>query len=105
MLGGTVYATVLSFLSSAVDQFQDPGKGQNKHYWVNNIAMSAILVFLCQSPSFLAFQRLMQQARGMNNATNLFGVSDIPTDNQIRNILDNVDPSFLRPVFMTPLGI
>jgi hypothetical protein len=61
--------------------------------------MSAFFVFFCQSPSFLAFQRLMQQASGVDNAVNLFGVDDIPTDNQIRNILDTVDPNYLRPVF------
>lgn len=99
MLGGTIFATVLSFLTSAVKQFPDTRKGKNKHYSLHNIAMSAFSVFFCQSPSFLAFQRLMQQAHGMNNAANLFGVHDIPTDNQIRNILDTIDPSFFGPVF------
>jgi hypothetical protein len=99
MLGGTVFATVLSFLNSAVNHFIDPREGKNKHYGLHNIAMSAFAVFFCQSPSFLAFQRLMQQAHGMNNAEKLFGVDDLPTDNQIRNILDTVDPSLLCPVF------
>jgi hypothetical protein len=99
MLGGTVFATLLSFLVSAVDHFTDPRGGKNKHYPLVDICMSAFAVFFCQSPSFLSFQRLMQQSHGMNNAQNLFGVHDIPTDNQIRNIVDTVNPDLLRPVF------
>jgi hypothetical protein len=66
---------------------------------LRDIGMSAFAVFFCQSPSFLAFQRLMQQAHGINNAENLFDVHEIPTDNQIRNILDTVEPYLLRSVF------
>jgi hypothetical protein len=66
---------------------------------MHNVGMSAFAVFFCQSPSFLAFQRLMQQTRGINNGETLFGIQKLPTDNQIRNLLDPVDPKFLCPVF------
>jgi len=41
----------------------------------------------------------MQQARGMNNGSTLFGIHHLPTDNQIRNLLDPVKPDHLLPVF------
>jgi hypothetical protein len=54
-----------------------------------------------QSPSFLAHQRDMQRRKGHNNAAGLFGVERIPSDGQIRNLLDPVAPAQLGEVFWT----
>jgi hypothetical protein len=37
----------------------------------------------------------MQQSEGTNNANSIFGVHQIPSDAQIRNLLDNVLPETL----------
>ena len=50
--------------------------------------LSAYGVFFTQSPSFLAYQREMRLHKGQDNAQSLFGVTEIPSDNQIRNLLD-----------------
>jgi hypothetical protein len=42
----------------------------------------------------------MQKARGRNNAESLFGVHPIPSDQQIRNLLDPVAPHHLAPLFI-----
>lgn len=42
----------------------------------------------------------MQQERGRNNATALFGVHQIPSDQQIRNLLDPVPTEHLAPLLM-----
>jgi hypothetical protein len=55
-------------------------------------------VFHTQSPSFLDYQRRMQKLQGTNNTQSLFGVHQIPSDNQIRNILDAVSPQTLCPL-------
>lgn len=62
-------------------------------------ALSAFSVFFMQSPSFLEYQRTMQKERGKNNAQSLFGVYQIPSDNQIRNLLDAVSPDALWPLY------
>jgi hypothetical protein len=59
----------------------------------------AFSVFFTQSPSFLAHQKSMAQKKGHNNAQSLFGVHQIPTDNHIRDLLDDVNPSVVFPVF------
>jgi hypothetical protein len=41
----------------------------------------------------------MQRAKGKNNAQSLFGVHKIPSDNHIRNLLDEVNPNYLAPMF------
>ena len=56
-------------------------------------------MFFMQSPSFLNYQRCLEQAQGRSNAQTLFGVYQIPTDNQIRFLLDATDPAQLRPLF------
>src|SRR3989304_6608449 len=98
MQGGEVFRTLLSFLTSAIDGFPDVRTGENTQYSMHDFSMSAFAVFFSQSPSFLAHQQLMQQTRGMNNGETLFGIQKLPTDNQIRNMLDPVDPKLLRPV-------
>ncbi len=61
-------------------------------------ALSAFAVFFSQSPSFLDAQVRMQKQQGKNNASSLFGVHEIPSDNQIRNLLDPVPAETLFPV-------
>jgi hypothetical protein len=61
--------------------------------------LGAFSVFYMQSPSFLAHQRDMQRKKGQNNAQGLFGVERIPSDGQIRNLLDPVEPGQLREPF------
>jgi len=99
MQGGDVFCTLLSSLSKAIGDFPDIRRGANTQYSMHDFGTSAFAVFFCQSPSFLAFQTLMQQNRGMNNGETLFGIQKLPTDNQVRNMLDAVDPKLLRPVF------
>ena len=52
-----------------------------------------------QSPSFLDYQRTLEQTQGKSNAQTLFGIHPIPTDNQIRTLLDATDPIQVRPMF------
>jgi hypothetical protein len=60
--------------------------------------LSAFSVCFTQSPSFLDWQIRMQQAHGKNNANSIFGVHQIPSIPQIRNLLDPVPPETLYPL-------
>jgi len=71
----------------------------NQHYSMKDAALGAFAMFFTQSPSFLAYQQAMEQAQGRNNARSIFGIEEIPSDNQIRNLLDPVAPQLLYPVF------
>ena len=61
--------------------------------------MAAFSVFFMQSPSFLAHQRQFEEGHGHSNCTSLFGISKIPGDNHIRDILAPASPVLLHPVF------
>ena len=86
-------------LKQACDEFPDERTGKNSQYDLPDVGMSAFSVFFTQSPSFLAHQRDMQLRKGRNNAESLFGLNKLPSDNQIRNLLDPVDPKYLESVF------
>jgi len=83
----------------------DKRTGKNTRYGMEDVALSAFSVFFTQTPSFLAYQRKMADRKGKNNAQSLFGVHQIPSDNQIRNLLDGVEPEQVFPVFEEILQI
>ena len=81
------------------EQFTDPRRGKNTRYTLVDAGLSAFSVFFMQSPSFLEYQRSLNQRLGKNNAQTLFGVHDIPSDNQIRHLLDATEPGRVKPLF------
>jgi len=68
-------------------------------YTMEDAALSAFSLFFMQSPSFLAWQRHMQEQKGTNNVQSLFLVENIPCDNWIRKLLDPVSPTQIFPAF------
>jgi hypothetical protein len=93
------FTDFLHALRTTMATFPDPRKGKNKHYTVRDAALGAFAVFFTQSPSFLAYQRDMTARKGQSNAHTLFGLTQIPSDNQIRALLDPVPPEVLGAVF------
>ena len=77
----------------------DRRTGDNTRYSMDDIALSAFAVFFTQCPSFLSFQRAMEQARGTHNTRSLFQVQNIPSDNHIRQTLDPVEPHHLFEIY------
>ena len=71
-------------LRRTFEQFTDPRQGKNSRYTLVDAGLSAFSVFFMQSPSFLEYQRSWEQAHGISNAQTLFGVHQIPCDNQIQ---------------------
>jgi len=95
-------ATLVQRIGGAFAGFPDArGQSNNQRYVMEDAALSAFAVFFSQSPSFLDSQVRMQKQQGRNNATSLFGVHAIPSDNQIRNLLDPVPPETLFPLMAT----
>ena len=62
----------------------------NMKYAVADGVLAAFAVFFMQSSSFLAHQRLLQSKKGRSNARSLFQVDEIPSDPQIRNLVDTL---------------
>jgi hypothetical protein len=80
-------------LGETFDQIPEHREGANKQYSLKDAGMGAFSVFFTQSPSFLAHQRTMKQTKGKSNAESVFGMGKVPSDNQIRALLDPIEPS------------
>jgi hypothetical protein len=93
------FSRLVEHFRSTVERFPDERTGSETIYSMADAALGAFSVFFTQSPSFLDFQRTLQVAKGCNNALTLFGITQIPSDNQTRNLLDPVPPSAVLPVF------
>ncbi len=68
----------------------------NTRYQIPNVALGAFGIFFTQSPSSLEYQQRLKQSQGQDNAQTLFGVQDLPCDNQVRNWLDPFSPSYFN---------
>jgi hypothetical protein len=99
MLEELKLARMIKRLEQVCAGFPDVRIGKNSVYELAEVGMSAFSVFFTQSPSFLARQRDMKLHTGRSNAESLFHLSEIPSDNQIRNLLDPVSPQHLAVVY------
>jgi hypothetical protein len=94
-----LFNRIVALFRQRLSSLPDKRTGKNKRYGMEDAALSAFSVFFTQTPSFLAYQRMMEGRKGKSNAQSLFGVHQIPSDNQIRNLLDPVSPEQVFPVF------
>ena len=90
---------MLAILERNFAGLSDVRRGENKTYSMRDAALAAFSVFYLQSASFLAYQQAMEDKQQRNNARSLFGIERIPSDPQIRNLLDPVLPSELSAPF------
>jgi hypothetical protein len=91
---------LLARLREAIAAISDPRASSNAtKYSVADAVLGAFAMFFMQCESFLEHQRQMQSRRGKDNAQTLFGLGQIPTNNQIRNILDEIPARLLFGVF------
>jgi len=86
---------LINGLEEALEKVPEYREGKNIRYELVDAGMAAFAVFFVQSPSFLAAQREMKGRKGRSNAEKLFGLREIPSDNQIRNLLDPLEPSWV----------
>ncbi len=90
---------LIQSLKESFGEFRDVRTGKNTQYEMVDAGIGAFSVFFTQSPSFLSAQEDMKRLKGRCNAESLFGLHQIPSDNQIRSLLDPVAPTALAPVF------
>lgn len=93
------FDVVVGHFRQVLASLPDKRTGKNSRYSMEDAALSAFSVFFTQTASFLAYQRAMHKSKGKSNAQSLFGVHQIPSDNQIRTLLDGIAPQCMYPVF------
>src|SRR6266446_7871734 len=87
---------MIDLLSTTFRQVPDPRRPDRVDYSVHDTLLSGFAMMFFQHPSLLEFQRKMQQRRGRGNLETIFGVTEVPSDTQMRQILDGVPTELLR---------
>lgn len=94
------FDSLLDTLQQSIERLCDPRKPSNgRVYSLRDAVLGAFSAFYMQSASFLEYQRHLESREGRNNAESLFGLGQIPSLEQIRNILDQIAASGLFGVF------
>ncbi len=67
----------------------DPRSGKNRQYSMTDVCRGAAFsAFFARSHSFLVRRKLLAERRGLSNFLTIFGMERVPSDNQIRNLLE-----------------
>ena len=85
-------------LATTFAQIVDPRDPSRLSWEMPAVLMSAFAMLFFQHPSLLEYQRRMQKQTGRSNLQRVFQVKEIPSDTQMREIVDGVPPEPLRRV-------
>jgi hypothetical protein len=87
---------MIDLLSETFDRIPDTRRPDRVDYSLHDTLMSGFAMLFFQHPSLLECQRKMQQRRGRCNLETIFGVHKVPSDTQMREILDGVPVALRR---------
>lgn len=92
---------LLNTVRSKFDTVPDSRRAASVKFSMSDTLSSALAMFSLKYSSLLHFDTEMRGDEGTvrHNLGTLFGVTQAPSDTQMREILDPVDPSWLRPAF------
>ena len=91
--------------SAAADKLPARPEYSASKYTNRDAINSAFGAFFFQFPSLLRYMREMQEQEKRDNVQSLFDVKGIPSDNQIRNIVDGIEPGAISTVFNDTLKV
>jgi hypothetical protein len=94
------FDALMKTLDEQFRTFPDNRTGNAVQYQLPNVLKAAFAMFSLKHPSLLDFKT--QSTAEENNLHSIYRIEgNIPSDNQMRGILDPVDPQLLRPLFRT----
>ena len=88
--------SIIAVLSTTFGRIPDTRCPDRVDYSLHDTLMSGFAMLFFQHPSLLEFQRKMKHRRGRCNLETIFGVHEVPSDTQMREILDVVPVELLR---------
>jgi len=89
---------IVDLLATTFGGIDDSRATEQLSYSLPDTVMSGFAVMFFQHASLLQFQRAMEKKRQRCNLQTIFGVHEVPSDTQMREILDEVKPEALRGV-------
>jgi hypothetical protein len=98
------FRALLNAVAESVESIEDKRNKEKCTYTLKDAYISAFAMFYLQDPSLLEFQRRFQEQIQKNNLVTVFGVNEIPSDTQLRTIIDNHDYEPIMKVFFEYLS-
>jgi hypothetical protein len=93
------FKALRTMISDKLSTIKD-NRAANSSNSIVDVMLSGLACMYFQSRSLLEFQRNMERREQRNNLRSLFTVKDLPTDQGMRNIIDQVDSeTAFRPIF------
>jgi transposase len=89
---------IVDLLATTFSDVEDPRAAEQLSYPLHDTLMSGFALMFFQHASLLQFQRAMEKKRQRSNLQTIFGVHEIPSDTQMREISDGVKPESIRGV-------
>jgi hypothetical protein len=103
LLGGQrLLNTILEFFRSVPDPRT---RAASIEYDLHEVLNAAFALFVLRFPSLLKFEEHWMESVVRENIQNVFQVSSVPSDTQMREILDDLVPQALRPLFKQLVGL
>lgn len=89
-------STLIKKLSAAFRRMPDERAPERVSYGLHDTLLSGLAMFFFQHRSLLQFQERLKQRLGRCNLETIFQVTAVPSDTQMRTILDQGEPVLLR---------
>jgi hypothetical protein len=96
-LSSLTLESMIGLVSATFAPIPDPRRPERVDYSLHDTLMSGFAMMFFQYPNLLEFQRKMKQRRQQCNLETIFGVREVPSDTQMRDILDGVPVELIRP--------
>jgi hypothetical protein len=93
------FAALRDIVSSRAVDIPDGRQEGKVTHKVHDVVMSGLAMMFFQDPSLLQFQKRMEEVKQTSNLKTLFCVSSVPKDTCMREVLDEIAPERLTPVF------
>jgi hypothetical protein len=88
---------LIKTIKEGVRKISDPRRGQNTRYALEDYIMSAFAMFSLKDESLLQFSEHIQDDQ---NLKNIYKLEHVPSDTQMRKVLDDVSSSELDELFI-----
>lgn len=86
------FQDMLEICDEAFRKLPDSRKGKNGQYTIGDAAKTGLSIYYMQSPSYRDYYTYVKAEYRRANMKQMFGIEKMPSDNQLRNLLDPIAP-------------
>ena len=89
---------IVEILTEEFKKVPDKRRAKSVTWEMHAVLMAGFAMMFFQNESLLEFQRRMKKKKGQSNLETILGVKEIPSDTQMREILDEAATEPIRRV-------